>query len=369
MKTPIRLALILLFVLLGAAGNRVQHAAPVRAGEIRDHVRLQLKWVTQAQFAGYYAAEALGFYDAAGLDVEILQGSADVAPEPVVANGNAEFGIDWLPSLLVSREQGMDLVNIAQVFQRSATTEITWKSSGISRFEQLRGKRASVWCCGNQYELYAALRKADIDPSNSSDITLIDQPSDMDLFLNRNVDASAAETYNELAQVLEGTNPSTGGLYTLDDLNVLSMEDAGAGMLQDGVFVSGGWISDPAHQDVAVRFLRASERGWIYCRDHQEACVQVVLANGPTLGAGHQRWMLNEVNALIWPSYGGIGAMDSAAYERTAAIAQDFGDISNPPSGIVYRTDLAAQALAGLEGDIQGLGWQKADVQVTPGGR
>jgi NitT/TauT family transport system substrate-binding protein len=147
------------------------------------------------------------------------------------------------------------------------------------------------------------------------------------------------------------------------------MEEAGVGMLQDGIFVSNAWISDPANQAIAVRFLQASERGWIYCRDHQDECVRIVLDNGPALGAGHQRWMLNEINALIWPSSAGIGMMDQSAYQRTVAIAQDFGDIAQPPSGAVYRTDLAAQALLGLEGDVQGLSWRKSNVQVTPGGR
>jgi NitT/TauT family transport system substrate-binding protein len=365
MKLKRWLLLLLLAVLAGAV---LRPALPARAGEHHDHVRLQLKWVTQAQFAGYYAARALGFYDAAGLDVDILTGSADVAPEPVVASGQAEFGIDWLPSLLASREQGMNLVNIAQVFQRSGTTEITWKSSGITSFDQLRGRNVAVWCCGNQYELYAALRKAGVDPVDSQQITIVDQPSDMGLILNRQVDAAAAETYNELAQVLESVDPATGRLYTLDDLNVLSMDAAGTGMLQDGVFVNGNWIADPANQDIAVRFLRATDEGWIFCRDHEEACLDIVLANDPTLGAGHQRWMLNEVNALIWPSPNGIGLMSPAAYQQTVAIALQFGDITRPPAAAAYRTDLAQQALAGLTDDAQGLGWQKAVVQVTPGG-
>jgi NitT/TauT family transport system substrate-binding protein len=331
-------------------------------------VRVQLKWLTQAQFAGYYAAKSLGLYDAAGLDVDLQEGSASLSPEPVVAAGNAEFGIDWLPSLLVSREQGMDLVNIAQVFQRSGTAEITWASSGLTSFDSLRGREASVWCCGSQYELFAALRKSGIDPSNPQDIAITDQPSDMDLFLTHQVEASAAETYNELAQVLESVNPSTGSLYTLDDLNVLSMDQDGVGMLQDGIFASSAWLASPAHQEIAVRFLRATDLGWIYCRDHEDACVDIVLGSGPALGAGHQRWMMNEVNALIWPSADGIGLMDGGSYSRTAAIAQQFGDISQPPSASSYRTDLARQALDGISGDGFGLSWQKAAVQVTPGG-
>ena len=198
---------------------------------------------------------------------------------------------------------------------------------------------------------------------------MVDQPLDMGLFLGHQVDAAAAETYNELAQVLETSDPATGQLYTLDDLTVLSMEDAGTAMLQDGVFASEDWLADAAHRDIARRFLQASEQGWMFCRDHADACVDIVLANGALLGTGHQRWMLNEVNALIWPSPNGIGIMDPAAYERTVAIALQFGDLTQRPSGSVYRSDLAEQALAGLAGDSQGMNWEKAVVQVTPGGK
>ncbi len=358
----------LLLALLALVPAVTAGSTPAHAGKQLDHVRVQLKWVTQAQFAGYYAAQALGLYNAAGLDVDLLPGSADTAPEPVVAAGGAEFGVDWFSSLLVSREQGMNLVNVAQIFQRSGTTQLTWKPSGITSFDQLRGKTVSVWCCGNQYELEAALVKAGMNPHDPSQITILDQPFDMGLLLNHQVDAAAAETYNELAQVLETVNPATGQLYTTDDLNVLSMEADGVGMLQDGVFVDGDWIAEPAHQEIAVRFLRATEQGWIYCRDHEDACVDIVLANAPVLGAGHQRWMLNEVNALVWPSPAGIGIMDPIAAERTSELAPPFGVEGSRRLAGAYRTDLAEQALLDLPGDTQGLSWQKSPVAVTPGG-
>ena len=379
MKHPARhiglLGLLLVLVVLAAMGTAPSRAAPVAessAGGQRDRVRLQLKWVTQAQFAGFYAAQAQGFYAGERLDVEILPGGPDFFPEEVVAAGRAEFGINWVPSLLASRERGLNLVNIAQLFQRSATTEITWRDSGITSIAQLRGKRVAVWCCGNQYELFAALHKFGIDPDNPGDVTIVDQPFDMDLFLQRQVDAAAATTYNELAQVLETVNPATGRLYTLEDLNVLSMEEAGTGMLQDGIFVHGDWIADARNQDIAVRFLRASFRGWIYCRDHPEACVQTTLANGTALGQGHQRWMMNEVNALIWPSPLGIGLMDPEAFARTVNIALQFQVIARPvvaSSHVPVRTDLARAALEGIPEDSRGLGWRKATVEVTPGGR
>ena len=141
-------------------------------------------------------------------------------------------------------------------------TELTWKDSGITDVAGMKGKKVGVWCCGNENELYAALVKNGIDPKNKDDVTIVNQPFDMNLFLSRDVDAAAAMTYNELAQVLETENPETGELYTLDDLNVITMEDAGTAMLEDGIFVQGEWIADEANQDIAKRFLKASFRGW-----------------------------------------------------------------------------------------------------------
>jgi NitT/TauT family transport system substrate-binding protein len=334
--------------------------------ESTERVSLQLKWVTQAQFAGYYAAQEQGYYDEECLDVEIKPGSPDITPEQVVASGGAEFGINWLPSLLATRDKGGDLVNIAQVFARSAMLELTWKDTGIDSFAKMRGKKVGVWCCGNEFELLAALRKNGIEPTESGDVTMVNQPFDMNLLLQRQVDAAAAMTYNELAQVLAQTNPETGNQYTVDDLNILSMEDAGTAMLEDGIFVRGDWIAEEGNEDIATRFLRASFRGWIFCRDSPDECLQTVLDNGPTLGEEHQRWMLNEINALIWPSENGIGLMDEEAYERTATIANDLDVISEPASDESYRTDLAEAAHEGIEEDTRGADWQKQDLEVAP---
>jgi NitT/TauT family transport system substrate-binding protein len=338
-------------------------------GGAETKVTLQLKWVTQAQFAGYYAAKAKGYYDEEGLDVNIKVGGPSITPEQVVLGKQAEFGIDWLPSLLAARDNGQDLVNIAQVFGKSGMTELTWKDSGITTIGQMRGKKVGVWCCGNENELYAALNKNGMNPK--TDVTIVNQPFDMNLFLNKQVDAAAAMTYNELAQVLETKNPKTGQLYKPSDLNIISMESVGTGMLEDGVFVRGDWISDKDNQETAKKFLAASFKGWIYCRDHVSECTQIVLNNGPTLGKGHQTWQMNEINALIWPAPKGIGVMDKAAYDRTAKIAQDFKVIKKAPSADAYRTDLAQDAVdeVSAEGDdVNGSDYKKVTVKVTPKG-
>jgi len=332
----------------------------------KDPVTLQLKWVPQAQFAGYYAAAGEGFYDAQCLDVTINPGGPDIVPEQVVAGGQADFGINFVPSLLSAREQGTNLVNIAQIFERSAMREISWKDTGIESPADLAGKKVAVWFGGNEFELLATLAKYGIDKDTG--VELIQQPFDMNLLIERQVDAAAAMTYNELAQVLE-TPDQNGNLYTLDQLNIIDFNAEGTAMLQDGVFVTEAWLADAANQDIAERFLRASFQGWMFCRDNVEKCVDYVLEQGPALPRGHQTWMMNEVNKLIWPSTAGIGQMDAGLFAQTAEIALQYGIIQNPPSEGAYVTDYAAAALEGIEGDTMGADYTPLEVQLTAGGQ
>ena len=352
----------LVFASMGAARTAAPQATKVT---------LQLKWVTQAQFAGYYAAKAKGYYTAAGLDVKIKPGGPDITPEQVVASGQAEFGLDWLPSLLSSRDKGSDLVNIAQVFTRSGMTQLTWKDSGINTIAKMRGKKVGNWLFGNEFELFAALVKNGMDPTKNKGVTIIQQPFDMNLFLQRKLDSASAMTYNELAQVLESKNPKTGKLYQLSDLNVIKMESVGTGMLEDGVFVRGDWIKSSTNQATAKKFLEASFKGWAYCRDNLKDCASIVLKNSPILPRGHQTWQMNEINALIWPASQGVGVMNTAAFNRTASISKQFGVIKKAPSG-AYRTDLAKAAVAALKKsgvDTTGASWKKATVKLTAGGK
>src|SRR6266542_4246325 len=309
-------ALALTGVVWAAAGAVASPAKHSKAAATK--VTLQLKWVTQAQFAGYYAAKAKGYYRQAGLDVKIRVGGPDITPEQVVAGGQAEFGLDWLPSLLAFRDKGTKLINIAQVFSRSGMTQLTWKDSGIDTIAKMRGKKVGNWLLGNEYELFAALVRAGMDPANNKGVTIVKQPFDMNLFMSRQIDSASAMTYNELAQVLETKNPKTGKLTKLSELNVIKMQSIGTGMLEDGIFTTEKWIKDKGHQAIAKKFLTASFRGWIYCRDHSQDCVRFVLAKGPTLLKGHQTWQMNEINALVWPAPKGIGIMDAKVFARSA---------------------------------------------------
>ena len=293
-------------------------------GQTVDRVQLQLKWVTQAQFAGYYAARANGLYAAESLDVTIRPGGPDLAPERAVIRGTAQFGINWLPMLLSARDQGFPLVNIAQVFAASGMRQIAFKTSGIKTAADLRGRRVAVWLNGNEFPLFATLDKHGIN--RLRDVMLIEQPFDMNLLLQKKVDAAAAMTYNEYKQVLDG------GVKP-EDLVVIDFNEEGTAMLEDGIFTSATWLADPHNKDIAVRFVRASLRGWEFCRDNPAACVEIVLKESPRLGREHQTWMMTEVNKLIWgppAPVAPLGKMDAQAFKRTAEIALKFGVIKKP---------------------------------------
>lgn len=344
-------------------------AAPAEEGCAEmTPVKLQLQWVTQSQFAGYFAAVDQGFYAEHCLDVTILEGAVDIVPQQVVASGQAEFGLAWVPKMLASRSEGADLVNIAQVFQRSGTLEVSWADAPVATVADMRGKRIGTWGFGNEHELFAAMRAEGIDPNNAADVTVIQQSFDMLALLNRELDAAEAMIYNEYAQVLEAVNPATGALYTPADLTVINFNDVGTAMLQDHVFVREAWLAEAGHEDVAVRFLAASFQGWQWCRDEIDACVQVVLDNGPTLGQSHMTWQLNEINNLIWPSPAGIGVMDQALWDQTVTVSVESGIIPEAPSEGAFRSDLALKALEMLEGDTTGADYQPIVVELVEGG-
>src|SRR5579862_1654206 len=357
MKTRLLAATI---TLTAAALLAVGASATTRA----TNITLQLKWVPQAQFAGYYAAVKQGFYAKEGLNVTLKNGGPNIIPEQVVASGQAQFGVDWLPSLLAARDKGTDLVNIAQVFARSGMTQLTWKNSGITTIAQMKGQKVANWLGGNQWELFAAMKKNGIDPNNPKDVTIVQQPFDMNLFLQHKVASASAMTYNELAQVLESG-------VKLSQINVIKMQNVGTGMLEDGLFSTSKWLSNPANQKTAVAFIKGSLEGWIYCRDHMATCVDDTLAYGPTLPKGHQTWMMNEINKLIWPNTSGIGIMSKTDFDRTAQISQQFGVIKNAPTG-AYTSKYAAQAVAELKAsgaDVYGKNWKAPIVPIVPGGK
>jgi len=343
--------------------------SPAGSTGTKTPITLQLQWFPQAQFAGYFAALDKGFYAEEGLDVKILPGAVDIVPATVVAQGKAQFGISWVPRMLAPRESGADVQVIGQVFQRSATTQVAFKTTGITKVADFKGKKIGSWGFGNEFELLAGMRKAGLDPAK--DVTIVPQQFDMNAFVGGQIDAAQAMTYNEYAQVLETKNPKTGQLFTAADLNVINWETEGTSMLQDAIFTSEAWLKQTGNEDVAVKFLKASFRGWIFCRDNAAECVDIVVKHDAKLPKGHQTWQLNEVSALIWPSPNGIGIMDKAAFDRTVQISIDSKVLKAAPTGTAYRNDLAEKALAALGSsvDTKGATWQKATVTLTEGGK
>ena len=332
-------------------------------GPAPDKVALQLKWVTQAQFAGYYAAHDLGYYKDERLEVTIRPGGLNIEPEEVVGKSEAQFGIAWQPGMLAARDRGVPLKAIAQVFQYSGMRLLSWKESGIRSTSDLKGKKVAVWLAGNELELLATLAKHGLNPKR--DVSIVPASLDMDLFLQHKVDAAAAMTYNELAQVLERVNPATGKLYESSDLNVIDFNKEGTAMLEDRIIVREDWIKSAQNQDIAVRFLRASIKGWIYCRDRPDDALNIVLRNAPMLGKSHQAWQLNEVNRLIWPSPEGIGMMNAKRWRETARISHRYGVTKSLADSSAYTNELVKKALDSLKHvDTKGQAWKPRAVSL-----
>jgi NitT/TauT family transport system substrate-binding protein len=351
-------------------------SAPASSAAEAATVRLQLQWTPQAQFGGYFAADKQGYYKAENLTVNFVPGGPDVLPHVEGSKPDGpEFTISWVPKVLEAREGGSDLVDIAQVFQRSGTLSVTWKDSGLDDPCKLAGKKVGVWDYGNEFEVTAGLLTCGLTPGleNNGDPTKqfqkVIQAFDMKAFLAREIDAAEAMTYNEYAQVLETTDPATGELYKPEQLTVINWNDYRVAMLQDAIFARKAWLDTGTNRDVAVRFVRASLRGWIYCRDHPDDCLQYATDAGSLLGAGHQRWMMNEVNPLVWPSPLGVGMIDPVFWQQTVNVSKNAKIIKADPSIDAYTTDIVKEALAGITEDTKGDSFTKGTVEVTAGGQ
>ena len=294
-----------------------------------DKVTLQLKWVTQAQFAGYYVALDKGFYKDAGLDVTIKAGVPDIAPAQVIAGGGADVVLDWMPSALASREKGLSLVNIAQPFKSSGMMLTCRKDSGIKAPEDFRGKTLGVWFYGNEYPFLSWMSSLGI-PTDGSDncVTVLKQGFNVDPILQGQADCVSTMTYNEYWQIIDA------GL-SADDLVVFKYEDQGVATLEDGMYVLEDNLADAAFADKMVRFVAASMRGWKYAEDNSDEAAEIVLDNDAS-GAQtekHQKRMMGEIAKL---TAGSNGALDPADYERTVATLMGGGSdpvITKMPSG------------------------------------
>ena len=333
-------------------------------------VKLQLQWFKQGQFAGYLAALDQGFYADQGLNVEILDGGTDIVPQTVLAQGQADFAIAWVPKALASREAGAGITDVAQIFQRSGTLQASFATENITGAADLRGKTVGNWGYGNEFELFAGMTEAGLNPS--SDVTLVQQQFDMNGLLSGDIAAAQAMSYNEYAQLLETVNPATGQLYTAADFTTIDWNDEGVAMLQDAIWANTEKLSDDAYREQTVKFIAASLQGWAFCRDNVEKCRDITVAAGSTLGASHQLWQVNEVNKLIWPSPAGIGIIDEASWNRTVEIAKSTKNaegstvLTADPDAEAYSNEYVSEALDLLKADgVDVTGESYAPIQVT----
>lgn len=280
------------------------------ADENPNDVKLQLQWVTQAQFAGYYVALDEGFYEEEGLNVTILPGGPDIAPPQVLAGGGADVMLNWMPSALAAREKGLPVVNIAQPFKTSGLMLTCWKDTGITSVEDFKGKTIGVWFYGNEYPFLSWMSQAGISTDGGEDgVTVLKQGFNVDPLLQRQADCISTMTYNEYGQVLDaGVSP--------DELMTFKYEDQGVATLEDGIYALEGNLEDPEFVDKMVRFVRASMKGWKWAEENPDAAAAIVLDNDET-GAqteSHQVRMMGEIAKL---TAGSNGALDEADYQRT----------------------------------------------------
>jgi len=299
------------------------------AGSHSEKVVLQLKWVTQAQFAGYYVAKDKGFYEAEGLDVEIKPGGPDVAPPQVIAGGGADVVLDWMPSALATREKGVPLVNIAQPFKSSGMMLTCRKDSGIASPADFKGKTLGVWFGGNEYPFLSWMSKLGYSTDGGADgVTVLKQGFNVDPILQKQADCVSTMTYNEYWQIIDA------GL-TPDDLITFKYEDEGVSTLEDGIYVLEDSLKDPAFQERMVKFVRASMKGWKYAESNPDEAAEIVLENDAS-GAKtekHQKRMMGEIAKL---TAGSNGALDLADAERTVKSLLEGGSdpvITKAPEG------------------------------------
>jgi NitT/TauT family transport system substrate-binding protein len=345
-------------------------------------VSLQLQWLPQAQFAGYYVALDQGYFEEEGFDdVEIIPSGGDIVPQDALVAGDVDFAIAWVPKVLGTLEAtGAELTDIAQVYQDSGTLQVAWADSGIESVADFEGKRIGSWGFGNEWEIFAAMADEGLD---STTVSITTQDFSMNALLDGDVDAAQAMTYNEWAQVLETIDPDTGELYQPDDFNVISYQETSGAMLQDAIWADTERLeSDPAYADAAVRFLKAVIKGWVFARDNPEEAATITYdaainaeAAFP-VGPAHQLWQMNEVNKLIWTG-GEFGVIDQAAWDQTVAGAlaaknqDDLELITEEPAESAYSNEYIEQALAELEEEgvsVSGT-YTPLEVTLTEGGQ
>ncbi|WP_172296772.1 ABC transporter substrate-binding protein [Pseudoruegeria sp. HB172150] len=293
------------------------------AAHAADEVTLQLKWVTQAQFAGYYVAQEKGFYEEEDLDVTIKPGGPDIAPEQVIAGDGADVITTWMAAGLAARERGLPLVNIAQPFKSGGLQLTCLKESGIETPDDFPGHTLGVWFYGNEYPFYAWMAKLGVPTDGGAEgVEVLKQAFNVDPLLNKQADCISVMTYNEYGQVLDAG-------ISEDELVTFNYLEEGVGMMEDGLYVMEEDLQDPEFVDKMVRFVRASMKGWKYAEENPEEAAEIVVEADET-GAQtyeHQLYMMGEIAKL---TAGSDGSLDPADFDQTVATLLSAVSPENP---------------------------------------
>ncbi len=314
-------------------------------------VKLTLVWVTQAQFAGYYAALDQGYFKDENLNVTIQPGGPDINGAQLLISGDTDIIVNSISQVLTSRDAGADLVSIGTVFERGGYRLAYFDDAGINSVDDWKGKTVGLWF-GFNAEVSAALNKHGFDVD--SDVTVFNQGFDMVAFLDGQVDLASAMTYNEYAQALAGN--TSGREILLWDPN-----EEGTAILEDGLITTGSWLA--ANPETAEKFIRASARGWIYCRDNPESCIDIVLKAGTALPRDYQTWQMNEINKLIWPSTNGLFNITPEAFKQSADMLLKYGVIKKEASTDAYNISARDRAVADFsKEDLFGANFKPLDL-------
>lgn len=298
-----------------------------------DKVVLQLKWVAQAQFAGYFVAKDKGFYEAEGLDVEIKPGGPDIAPEQVIAGGGADVIVDWAGGALAAREKGVGLVNIAQPFAKAGMEMVCPKDGPVKTEADFKGKTLGVWFFGNEYPFYAWMNKLGLKTDGGADgVNVLKQSFDVQPLIQKQADCISVMTYNEYWQLIDAG-------YKPEDLIVFNYAAMGNDLMEDGLYAMEDKLKDPAFKEKMVKFVRASMKGWQYAKDNPDEAAGITMDAGAQ-DENHQKRMMGEVAKLLGDA---SGKLDMALYDRTAKALLDQKIIAKAPEG-AYTTEITDAA-------------------------
>ena len=312
-------------------------AMSLMAGSVlaADKVTLQLKWVAQSQFAGYYVAKDKGFYKDAGLDVDIKAGGPDIAPEQVIAGGGADVIVDWAGGALAAREKGVGLVNIAQPYKKAGMQMVCPKNGPVKTEADFKGHTLGVWFFGNEYPFYAWMNKLGLKTDGGADgVTVLKQSFDVQPLIQKQADCISVMTYNEYWQLIDAG-------YKAEDLIVFNYSAMGNDLMEDGLYAMQDKLKDPAFKEKMVKFVKASMQGWKYALENPDEAAGIVMDNGGQ-DENHQKRMMGEVAKLIGTP---DGKLDEALYARTEKALLDQKIIAKKPEGAWTHeiTDAAAK--------------------------